>query len=440
VLYEMLTGSLPRGTFELPSQRVQIDVRLDEIVVKALEREPARRYQHAIEVKTDVEHVEAGESPPIAHADAPARAAQDPTTHTERVQSVDPVQTAGEGRGALRALALSGLGWISVGACWNAGPFVFGLASIAFIVLAGWILRERIARSAEMTTQLGELPRRERVSRTTSAAVLVALALGALALFHVAHWERSTHAWSPAFRGALGALEALRTDPFALVRSGGTVPEPGQNVVIRTLRSATSEPVSQLFTSSAWPLFVIAFTLAVCAAFVVVRPRARGPLTRTAWHVSFDAVSYVFGSLVILWVAAPMFALRSETRLASVERRFTVEKSPDEISRALGESVRAAGLAVAVDQSVSAIDERTAVELARVNLLRAEALSPFERWSTSFLGPQRATPQVWATIQRSANAHTSSVTLRAGLYAVDSEPARDAARVLAELEDAATAP
>ncbi len=55
ILYELLTGSLPRGTFELPSHRVAVDVRLDEIVLKALEREPARRHQHALEVKGDVE-------------------------------------------------------------------------------------------------------------------------------------------------------------------------------------------------------------------------------------------------------------------------------------------------------------------------------------------------------------------------------------------------
>jgi serine/threonine protein kinase len=38
VFYEMLTGELPRGNFELPSRRVQVDVRLDEIVLKSLER------------------------------------------------------------------------------------------------------------------------------------------------------------------------------------------------------------------------------------------------------------------------------------------------------------------------------------------------------------------------------------------------------------------
>jgi len=57
VIYEMLTGELPVGRFELPSQKAQVDVRLDEIVLHALEREPRRRYQHASEVREDVEKV-----------------------------------------------------------------------------------------------------------------------------------------------------------------------------------------------------------------------------------------------------------------------------------------------------------------------------------------------------------------------------------------------
>lgn len=57
VFYEMLTGELPLGRFAPPSQKVQIDVRLDEVVLRTLEREPDRRYQHASDVKTEVESI-----------------------------------------------------------------------------------------------------------------------------------------------------------------------------------------------------------------------------------------------------------------------------------------------------------------------------------------------------------------------------------------------
>ena len=59
VFYEMLTGELPLGRFAPPSQKVQVDVRLDQVVLHSLEKEPERRYQHASEVKSDVEVISA---------------------------------------------------------------------------------------------------------------------------------------------------------------------------------------------------------------------------------------------------------------------------------------------------------------------------------------------------------------------------------------------
>ncbi len=57
VFYEMLTGELPLGRFAPPSQKVQMDVRLDEVVLRTLENEPARRYQQVSDVRTDVENI-----------------------------------------------------------------------------------------------------------------------------------------------------------------------------------------------------------------------------------------------------------------------------------------------------------------------------------------------------------------------------------------------
>lgn len=62
VFYEMLTGELPLGKFAPPSRKVEVDVRLDEVVLRALEKEPERRYQHASQLKTDVETISSSES------------------------------------------------------------------------------------------------------------------------------------------------------------------------------------------------------------------------------------------------------------------------------------------------------------------------------------------------------------------------------------------
>ena len=67
VFYEMLTGELPLGRFAPPSQKVQVDVRLDQVVLHSLEKEPERRYQHASEVKSDVEVISAEPKAPVQH-------------------------------------------------------------------------------------------------------------------------------------------------------------------------------------------------------------------------------------------------------------------------------------------------------------------------------------------------------------------------------------
>lgn len=60
VFYEMLTGELPIGKFEVPSRKVQIDVRIDDVVMKTLEREPSKRYQRVSEVGTAVSEIMSG--------------------------------------------------------------------------------------------------------------------------------------------------------------------------------------------------------------------------------------------------------------------------------------------------------------------------------------------------------------------------------------------
>src|SRR5258706_10108950 len=57
VFYQMLTGELPGKKIEPPSRKVQIDVRLDEVVLRALEKNPELRFQQVSEVKTCVETI-----------------------------------------------------------------------------------------------------------------------------------------------------------------------------------------------------------------------------------------------------------------------------------------------------------------------------------------------------------------------------------------------
>ncbi|MEM7455873.1 MAG: protein kinase [Planctomycetota bacterium] len=68
VIYEMLTGELPLGRFQPPSKKVEVDIRIDEIVMRALEKEPGRRYQQISEFQTGLQSVgelRAGDRTPV---------------------------------------------------------------------------------------------------------------------------------------------------------------------------------------------------------------------------------------------------------------------------------------------------------------------------------------------------------------------------------------
>ena len=59
VIYEMLTGELPTSKLEPPSQKVHVDVRLDGIVLRALQQRPELRFHTALDLKTHLELVSA---------------------------------------------------------------------------------------------------------------------------------------------------------------------------------------------------------------------------------------------------------------------------------------------------------------------------------------------------------------------------------------------
>ena len=144
VLYELLTGELPAEKLEPPSSRIrgmQIDVRLDEIVLRALETKPELRYQTAGEFRTQVEN--------IAVLSGARAAASAPVEHN--LIHLDGV-TKFRSLIALRFsyLALLGcLGFLGfIPGCERLfGLFgLFGLISIAYIIEA--VARSKARRSA----------------------------------------------------------------------------------------------------------------------------------------------------------------------------------------------------------------------------------------------------------------------------------------------------
>lgn len=71
LLYEMLTGDLPRGVFQPPSRkRAGTDARLDQVVQRALQERPEDRYQAASELRDDVSRSQARE--PVKEVKSPS--------------------------------------------------------------------------------------------------------------------------------------------------------------------------------------------------------------------------------------------------------------------------------------------------------------------------------------------------------------------------------
>jgi predicted Ser/Thr protein kinase len=133
VFYEMLTGELPLGKFAPPSRKVQMDVRLDEVVLHTLEKEPERRYQHVSQVKTDVETI-ATTAPPPGGGFQPAAGFAPP--------SPNPPAPVSSDKGKFPALLLAfffgvlGAHRFYVGKIWTALAQLFALGACVALIIA----------------------------------------------------------------------------------------------------------------------------------------------------------------------------------------------------------------------------------------------------------------------------------------------------------------
>jgi predicted Ser/Thr protein kinase len=155
VFYEMLTGELPLGKFAPPSHKVQVDVRLDEVVLRALEKEPARRYQQVSEVGTQVESIASTSSSGTGREGSAHSADRE---HQDRVGALKANTAPRFSRTAIAGLCmvLFSIPALFFGAKPLFGAsklFIFGFISL-FLVLAflstilGWVGVVQIRRSA----------------------------------------------------------------------------------------------------------------------------------------------------------------------------------------------------------------------------------------------------------------------------------------------------
>ena len=150
VFYQMLTGELPGKKIVPPSTKVQMDVRLDEIVLRALEKNPELRYQQVSEVKTCVETIAATPAGSSRREEAQTEKAERGTRNAEIAPRFSPT--------AILGAMLIPVFFVST-VFWNFGHWggwqalvgtvmsTFGFISIMVATVLGWIAVAQIRRS-----------------------------------------------------------------------------------------------------------------------------------------------------------------------------------------------------------------------------------------------------------------------------------------------------
>ncbi len=397
VLYEMLTGSLPRGAFEPPSQRVRVDVQLDRIVLKALEREPTRRYQAALEIKTDVDDVSAGKTSAGAAVAPPAR------HRGARRQGPSADEIVGAPGSGWRTTAYLAAAWILLGVAWNLGPFAAGVGAVVVVVAFVCALGSRVGKDPEWVAALGQSTRVGWLSRRAFLFVGGMLAVGSILLGHVLHWERGVHGWEPSPRGVTGMFEQWARQPWDLLQLAAPageitafVPSDSRPRVVME-QNLSSAPLD-LPAPWSWVFLLGGFVLLAVVLAAGARVSTSRELTRRAWHTGAEVSAYGLCALLVLWLAAPIASLRSDKVLQQVTTGFAVGASEADTIDRLRASFDRLGLEVDVEQHARVIDQRDGGPLARAIFLRAASPDPFERWSTSLAGPLRESPLLWVTI------------------------------------------
>jgi type II secretory pathway pseudopilin PulG/predicted Ser/Thr protein kinase len=151
VFYEMLTGELPLGKFQPPSKKVEVDVRLDDVVLHALEKEPERRYQQASEVKTAVDTL----------AIEPRREASSSSRHEEADSSRTDSQSLLTSAATSQGKPDRFWRWFAVGVvAMVAAPVALAILAILAAIIIPNFVKARAAREEAQAAQAEATSRR----------------------------------------------------------------------------------------------------------------------------------------------------------------------------------------------------------------------------------------------------------------------------------------
>ncbi len=369
VFYEMLTGEVPMGRFEPPSHKVTIDIRLDDVVLRTLEREPGRRYQKVSEVKSGVETI----------------------TAASRLRPMKKERRFPLGFTALWTL-LSALLWFFLGEFWRwegKGVIAGGFVLAAFIGLALYTARQRFPIIAERWRAESWPWRAFRVAGCiTQSIVVVALVLSAtLNLAERTRWPHSYlkgEKFAAQYKGEeyklLRELKAYKTEIPKAELAGQ---ELGWNAGIAFL--GTSPPNHRYFSTFSilaqlfLALILLANSVNALVATDQFRLRVDPHWRRTIWPIAVLSFALCAG-----WCAKHFVVfLRDVAAMGATMRqgRASVAVPLADVEKTLTAKLKSEGFRIGESRQWKLMSVPEGRDLGGVRIANFWKPSPFDRWA-----------------------------------------------------------
>jgi predicted Ser/Thr protein kinase len=410
VFYEMLTGDLPLGRFAPPSQKVQIDVRLDEVVLHALESEPDRRYQTAIAVKNDVDTI-AGEPAETAIATENPNAAEAPLasqTGSEKTPERKPRPTLFW----TKAFVLLCLGWLFAAAMWN---YRNSGMTVAIFVLSGilcWLAVWRVPSVAGNRGHWSKSSRRMQAWLVFNA--MTGALLGFFFLFSAAQndWERATLHWNRSGVTDAEFEQKYKGKEYQLLRQLRAFRQNVPNVELQLADGSwsggwhiwgESGPHNRLFgDSSVWSSLFIALLGLLLAPFGIFAPphyfkdRFSWDVIRASFALAFCVLlSGVLCYLVLVirsFYTDPVF----HPGLVATYRGIICDPPAplQKVEAALREWAGRHGYAIGDRSRWYLATVPQGNQIAQTALFQLWKPSPYDRWKMNWRGLHRISPHV----------------------------------------------
>jgi predicted Ser/Thr protein kinase len=279
VLYEMLTGEVPRGVIASPSKLVGVDPGVDEVVLRALAQQPERRYHDISEMAERLDEIRTARSfegrGPRSVDDSLGVPASKRATGAAELQDTSRGQEVASRLGLLADLFVA-LGNVALG-------FMLWLVTVKDTATFALAL---VFRSMQELTMF--------------APLIAALILG----------RARRPVWLPLVRVAAGTLSLLLTQVVSMVFAGQESHDDGALTSLiflfqRTLAGllilsgalTRIEPTGWTWAPTTWPRFQGAWIACACLGAIIA-----GMPWETRWDSGFQVLFVPLFAAVVLYL------------------------------------------------------------------------------------------------------------------------------------------